>query len=66
MLLAEELKAEPVWVFNSGNSHKEQVPNDQIQPWIDDVLESVEFITGQQLHFDGKLSESTTHDVFFL
>ena len=46
MLLAEELKAEPVWVFNSGNSHTEFIPNDKLHPFVEDVLQSIEFVTG--------------------
>ena len=49
MLLAEELKAEPVWVFNSGNSHTESIPNDKLHPFVEDVLQSIEFVTGAML-----------------
>ena len=49
MLLAEELKAEPVWVFNSGNSHTEYIPNDKLHPFVEDVLQSIEFVTGAML-----------------
>lgn len=49
MLLAEELKAEPVWVFNSGNSHTEYIPNDKLHPFVEDVLQSIEFVTGAVL-----------------
>lgn len=46
-MLAEELKAEPVWVINSGVSHLESLPTSQIDSWVDDVLDGIEFITGE-------------------
>lgn len=39
MLLAEELGAEPVWVVNSGVSHREDIPTAQIGPWIEVCLQ---------------------------
>ena len=46
MLLAEELGAEPVWVINNGIAHVDQVPTRDIMPYVQDALDSVEFITG--------------------
>ncbi len=46
MLLTEELGAEAVWVINNGVSHWQDVPTDQIAPWVDSALESIEFVTG--------------------
>ena len=46
MLLAEEIKAEPGWVFNSGNSTTEFIPNHKLHPFVEDVLQSIEFVTG--------------------
>ena len=34
MLLAEVLKAEPVWVINAGVAHQQDIPTSQIAPWI--------------------------------
>jgi hypothetical protein len=34
MTLAQELGAEPVWVVNSGNSHREDIPTSKIGPWV--------------------------------
>ncbi|PHU06185.1 Alpha-L-arabinofuranosidase 1 [Capsicum chinense] len=44
--LAEDLGALPVWVFNSGISHKEQVNTSNISPFVQDVLEGLEFARG--------------------
>lgn len=46
MQLCEELKTEPIWVINNGVSHQEFLTTDQVLPWINDTLDSIEFITG--------------------
>lgn len=46
MLLAEELGAEPVWVINNGVAHGDSVQGSDIWPWVQDALDSIEFITG--------------------
>lgn len=46
MLLVEELETEPVWVINNGISHDESIKPKDILPWIQDALDSIEFITG--------------------
>lgn len=46
MLLAEELQAEPVYVINNGVSHQESVPVSEIEPYIKETVDAVEFITG--------------------
>ncbi len=46
MLLTEELGSEAVWVINNGVSHWQDVPTDQIGPWVESALESIEFVTG--------------------
>ena len=44
--LAEDLGAEPLYVFNCGMSHREVVPIAQIQPWIQDALDAIEYAIG--------------------
>lgn len=46
MLLANELDAEPIYVVNNGISHQQSVPPDQLQPFIDETMEALEFLTG--------------------
>ncbi|KAL3357671.1 hypothetical protein AABB24_018070 [Solanum stoloniferum] len=44
--LAEDLGALPIWVFNSGISHKEQVDTSDILPFVQDILDGLEFARG--------------------
>ncbi|KAG0576183.1 hypothetical protein M758_5G063200 [Ceratodon purpureus] len=44
--LAEDLGAAPIWVFNNGISHWESVPTEAIGPWVQDVLDGIEFARG--------------------
>ncbi|KAF5941103.1 hypothetical protein HYC85_022270 [Camellia sinensis] len=45
-LLAEDLGAAPVWVFNNGISHNDQVDTSSISPFLQEVLDSIEFARG--------------------
>jgi alpha-L-arabinofuranosidase len=42
----EDLGAEPLFVFNCGMSHKGVVPLDQLEPWIQEALDAVEYANG--------------------
>eukprot|EP00249_Psilotum_nudum_P011384 c23140_g1_i1 orf=470-2455(+) len=44
--LAEDLKASPVWVFNNGISHTDEVASSVIEPFIQDILDGIEFARG--------------------
>ncbi|XP_058079967.1 alpha-L-arabinofuranosidase 1 isoform X2 [Magnolia sinica] len=44
--LAEDLGARPIWVFNNGISHNDQVATSSISPFVQDVLDSIEFARG--------------------
>lgn len=44
--LAEDLGASPVWVFNSGNSHRDQVSTSTVLSFVKDALDSIEFARG--------------------
>ncbi|XP_055808624.1 alpha-L-arabinofuranosidase 1-like [Solanum dulcamara] len=44
--LAEDLGTLPVWVFNSGISHNEQVDTSDILPFVQDILDGLEFARG--------------------
>lgn len=61
MLLVEELGAEPIWVLNNGLSHEESVPTAQIQPLVQDALDSIEFIMGSQDSTWGSLRARMGH-----
>ncbi|GLJ39664.1 hypothetical protein SUGI_0810870 [Cryptomeria japonica] len=44
--LAEDLNALPIWVFNNGISHTDQVSTSSIGPFIQDILNGIEFARG--------------------
>ncbi|CAN4118357.1 unnamed protein product [Withania somnifera] len=44
--LAEDLGALPVWVFNNGVSIKERVETSDILPFVQDILDGLEFARG--------------------
>lgn len=44
--LAEDLGALPIWVFNCGISHSDQVDTSRILPFVQEILDGVEFARG--------------------
>uniref|UniRef100_A0A7C9AJM5 non-reducing end alpha-L-arabinofuranosidase n=1 Tax=Opuntia streptacantha TaxID=393608 RepID=A0A7C9AJM5_OPUST len=46
LLLAEDLGAAPVWVINNGISHQESVETENISPFVQEMLDSIEFARG--------------------
>ncbi|XP_043691447.1 alpha-L-arabinofuranosidase 1-like [Telopea speciosissima] len=44
--LAEDLGALPIWVFNNGISHNDQVNTPTVLPFVQEVLDSIEFARG--------------------
>ena len=44
--MCEDLRAEPLFVINCGMSHKENVPMDQMGPYIQDALDAIEYCNG--------------------
>ena len=44
--LAEDLGAEPLFCINVGMSHKETVPMDRMDEWVQDALDAVEYANG--------------------
>lgn len=44
--LAEDLDAEPLFVAHVGMAEKDFVPMDQLEPWIQDVLDAIEYANG--------------------
>ena len=44
--LAEDIGAEPLYVANVGMAEKGFVPLNQIQPWIQDVLDAIQYANG--------------------
>ncbi|XVE60936.1 hypothetical protein DITRI_Ditri06bG0000800 [Diplodiscus trichospermus] len=44
--LAEDLGALPIWVFNNGISHNDQVDTSSILPFVQEALDGIEFARG--------------------
>lgn len=44
--LAEDLGASPIWVFNNGISHQDQVDTSTISPFVQEALDGIEFARG--------------------
>ncbi|KAI5671790.1 hypothetical protein M9H77_12154 [Catharanthus roseus] len=44
--LAEDLGALPVWVFNCGISHSDQVDSSTILPFVQEIIDGIEFARG--------------------
>ncbi|KAK2995173.1 hypothetical protein RJ640_005763 [Escallonia rubra] len=44
--LAEDLGAEPIWVFNNGISHNDEVDSSNILPFVQEILDGIEFARG--------------------
>lgn len=59
--LAEDLGAEPVWVFNNGISHKESVDPSNIMPFVQEALDGIEFARGDINSTWGSVRASMGH-----
>ena len=46
LLMCEDLGAEPLFVINCGMSHRENVPLDQMKPFVQDALDAIEYCNG--------------------
>jgi alpha-L-arabinofuranosidase len=44
--LAEDIGAQPLYVAHVGMAEKDFVPMDQLEPWIQDVLDAIEYANG--------------------
>ncbi|GKV28989.1 hypothetical protein SLEP1_g37973 [Rubroshorea leprosula] len=44
--LAEDLNALPIWVFNNGISHQDQVDTTSVLPFVQEALDGIEFARG--------------------
>ncbi|MCO5612500.1 hypothetical protein L7F22_066768 [Adiantum nelumboides] len=60
-LLAEDLKAAPIWVFNNGISHTDEVSSSVIQPFVQDVMNGIEFARGSANSTWGSIRASMGH-----
>uniref|UniRef100_A0ACD5WAC7 Uncharacterized protein n=1 Tax=Avena sativa TaxID=4498 RepID=A0ACD5WAC7_AVESA len=61
--LAEDLGAEPIWVINAGISHHDEVDTTALTPFVEDVLNSLEFARGSTKSTWGSVYENA-HIIF--
>ncbi|XP_041025680.1 alpha-L-arabinofuranosidase 1-like isoform X2 [Juglans microcarpa x Juglans regia] len=59
--LTEDLGALPVWVFNNGISHNDQVSTSNIRPFVQEALDSIEFARGDSNSTWGSMRAALGH-----
>lgn len=59
--LAEDLDAEPLFVAHVGMAEKNFVPMDGLEPWIQDVLDAIEYANGPETSKWGALRAKHGH-----
>ncbi|XWS58857.1 hypothetical protein CRYUN_Cryun08bG0070600 [Craigia yunnanensis] len=59
--LAEDLGALPIWVFNNGISHNDQVDTSSILPFVQEALDSIEFARGDSSSTWGAVRAAMGH-----
>ncbi|TKY62770.1 Alpha-L-arabinofuranosidase 1 [Spatholobus suberectus] len=59
--LAEDLGALPIWVFNNGVSHNDQVDTSAILPFVQEALDGIEFARGDPTSKWGSLRAAMGH-----
>ncbi len=63
--LAEDLGAEPFYVAHVGMAEKDFVPMDQLEPWIQDTLDAIEYANGPVTSKWGALRAKNGHPAPF-
>ncbi|XVF56344.1 hypothetical protein PTKIN_Ptkin06aG0112100 [Pterospermum kingtungense] len=59
--LAEDLGALPIWVFNNGISHNDQVDTSAILPFVQEALDGIEFARGDSSSTWGAVRAAMGH-----
>ncbi|CAL1385798.1 unnamed protein product [Linum trigynum] len=59
--LAEDLDTVPIWVFNNGISHQDQVDTSSVLPFVQEALDGIEFARGDASSKWGSLRASMGH-----
>ncbi|KAK8649219.1 hypothetical protein V6N13_129953 [Hibiscus sabdariffa] len=59
--LAEDLDAVPIWVFNNGISHNDQVDTSGVLPFVQEALDGIEFARGDSSSKWGALRAAMGH-----
>ncbi|XP_075473745.1 alpha-L-arabinofuranosidase 1-like [Primulina tabacum] len=63
--LAEDLGALPIWVFNNGISHNDHVDPSAILPFVQEILDGIEFAMGSPQSKWGSVRASMGHPEAF-
>ena len=63
--MCEDLGAEPLFVINCGMSHKEVVPLDKMQEYVQDALDAIEYANGPASSTWGALRAKNGHPAPF-
>ncbi len=63
--MCEDLRAEPLFVINCGMSHHGNVPMDQLDPWVQDALDAIEYANGPAASQWGAMREKNGHPAPF-
>lgn len=63
--LGEDLGATPLWDINCGMSHKETVPMNEMDQWVQDALDSIEYANGPTTSKWGALRAKAGHPAPF-
>jgi alpha-L-arabinofuranosidase len=63
--LCEDLGSEPLFVINCGMSHHGNVPMDQLEPWVQDALDAIEYANGPTNSQWGALRAGNGHPAPF-
>jgi alpha-L-arabinofuranosidase len=61
LVLCEDLGAEPLFVINVGMSHKENVPMDKMQEFVQDALDAIEYANGSETSTWGAVRAKAGH-----
>ncbi|GLT73036.1 hypothetical protein SLA2020_449230 [Shorea laevis] len=59
--LAEDLGSLPIWVFNNGVSHNDQVDTSSVMPFVEEALDGIEFARGDPQSKWGSLRAAMGH-----
>ncbi len=63
--MCEDLGAEPLFVINCGMSHRENVPMDRMQEFVQDALDAIEYCNGSATSTWGSVRASNGHPAPF-
>jgi alpha-L-arabinofuranosidase len=63
--MCEDLGADPMFVINCGMSHKGNVPMDELEPWVQDALDAIEYANGPTSSKWGALRAKNGHPAPF-